>query len=443
MSQSSQDLQVGDGEQLSAMSYVELPQKLHRREISFSVYSLAVPRVPILMSIRTLKKLGAIVDFGERTVCFHKVDKNIVIPLTETRSGHLLIDLTKDWLNAAGNSVSGNDQPTFVTTSSPSGEQYMSDEKGFCDGDQCIQSACVREHDMSNMSAVPVYDLSSPELDRPVEECDECLQMGSAIARPTSQFAFALACGVHGAAAPGGSDPYAVRPVGNLNDGILGLPGEEEGPEGQGQDSRGRAVRLLTTGRSGSQGRTDSWSSLLRRAPDHEARARESLRLQRSRLVESVREVPSEGGVRSSLGRARTLSPGRPLQRGREEAGAGGHRERGGWRDCASQRFERQECGLGRSRTVTLDKLSKVRAEKEKSLAKSKGAQAKSKTAPSSTTTTTSPAPCYSVSGELDRRPEHERDPRPEEVSRAREDGRGTGVRGPGRQLVVSGARRE
>ena len=366
----------GDGEQLSAMSYVELPQKLHRREISFSVYSLDVPRVPILMSIRTLKKLGAIVDFGERTVCFHKVDQSIVNPLTETRSGHLLIDLTKDWLNAAGNPEIGNDRPTYVTTSSRSGEQYMRAGEELCEGDQCVSSACVPAHDMSGNLAVPVFDLSSPELDRPVEECDECLQMGSAIARPTSQFAFALACGVHGAAAPGGADTCAVHPVGDFNDGILGLPGEEEGPEGEGQDSRGRALRLLETGRP--QGRANSWSTLLRRAPDHEARTREPFRFQRPGMVASVREVPFESGVRASLGRTRTLSPSRSSQRGCEEGGARGH--------AKNVALEGAEQSL-------LDKLGKVRAEKEKSLAKSKGAQAKSKAAPSSMTTSTSPAP--------------------------------------------------
>ncbi|CAE7314903.1 unnamed protein product, partial [Symbiodinium sp. CCMP2456] len=160
----------GDGKQLSAMSYVELPQKLQQREISFSVYSLDVPRVPILMSIRTLKKLGAIVNFGERTVCFHKIDKTIFIPLTETRSGHFLIDLTKDWLNAAGNCEGRKDRPPFASTSSHRGEQYMSAEIERCEGDQCLPSTCFPAHDMSDKTAVPVYDLSSPELDRPVEE---------------------------------------------------------------------------------------------------------------------------------------------------------------------------------------------------------------------------------------------------------------------------------
>ena len=429
----------GDGEQLSAMSYVELPQKLHRREISFSVYSLDVPRVPILMSIRTLKKLGAIVDFGERTVCFHKVDQSIVIPLTETRSGHLLIDLTKDWLNAAGNPEIGKDRPTYVTTSSHSGEQYMRAGEELCEGDQCVLTACVPAHDMSDRSAVPVFDLSSPELDHPVEECDECLQMGSAIARPTSQFAFALACGVHGAAAPDGADVCTVHPVGDFDDGILGLPGEEEGPEGEGQDSRGRAVRFLETGRPGPSRRANSWSTLLRRAPDHEAWAREPLRLQRSRMVASVREMPVACGVRTSLGRARTFSPSRSSQRRREEGSARGHGEGEDWRGRGPQRAQRQECGFGRCGTVTPGQAEQGACGKGEKPGEIQGSPGEVENSATSYDDIHVPGTCYSVSGELDRRPDYERDPRTEEAPRARDDGRGAGVHDPGRQLVFSG----
>ena len=53
--------------------------------------------VPILLSITTLRKLGAVIDFHCRTIIFKHVDPGITIPLTESRSGHLLLDLTRDW----------------------------------------------------------------------------------------------------------------------------------------------------------------------------------------------------------------------------------------------------------------------------------------------------------------------------------------------------------
>ena len=82
-----------NGQQKSAVSYVELPQAVNHREVYLGVFTLDVRSVPILLSIKTLKRLGAVIDFEHRRICFRRVDSQMYIPLTESRSGHLLLDL--------------------------------------------------------------------------------------------------------------------------------------------------------------------------------------------------------------------------------------------------------------------------------------------------------------------------------------------------------------
>ncbi|CAE7943401.1 RE2 [Symbiodinium necroappetens] len=358
----------GDGEQLSAMSYVELPQKLHQREISFSVYSLDVPRVPILMSIRTLKKLGAIVDFGERTVCFCKIDRTIVIPLTETRSGHLLIDLTKDWLNAAGNRDSCKDRLPFASTSSHSGEQYMSVEGERCEGDQCLPSTCVPEHDMSDKSAVPsVYDLSSPELDRPVEFMAQ--------RRPSAQTPTMSTPQERSAAA---SSATVEKKKGQKEK--AKIPEEErydfsrqEGPDPRDGRTAGAPCygehQIMKPGRGSLSGsNAHGWWRVcekcrLRLAYAPAWGAHGHFR-QAGPLNADVKKVVMEVAEKEKAGE--TVD-----------------------RDVLNAK----NVALDGAEKSLIDKLSKVRAEKEKNLAKSKGAQAKSKAAPPSVTTTSSEAP--------------------------------------------------
>ncbi|CAE7036395.1 TY1B-A [Symbiodinium sp. CCMP2592] len=99
----------GNAQQETATSYVEVPQTLGGNAISLGVFALDVPRIPILLSIRTLKKLGAEINFQRKTIVFKAVDPGVTIGLQESASGHLLLDLAHDWLRTpgAGQSFSG------------------------------------------------------------------------------------------------------------------------------------------------------------------------------------------------------------------------------------------------------------------------------------------------------------------------------------------------
>ena len=56
---------------------------------------------PILLSVATLKALGATIDFGESTMVLKKVDSSKLLALEESQTGHLLLPLVQDILSGA------------------------------------------------------------------------------------------------------------------------------------------------------------------------------------------------------------------------------------------------------------------------------------------------------------------------------------------------------
>ena len=57
-----------------------------------------VPDQPILVSVKSLKALGAILDFSRNEVIYTKVCDRSVVPLQVAANGHLLMPLTGDLL---------------------------------------------------------------------------------------------------------------------------------------------------------------------------------------------------------------------------------------------------------------------------------------------------------------------------------------------------------
>ena len=79
----------GNAEERSAESFIMLPQKIHGQDTSLGIYTLDVPGVPILLGIRTMKKLGALIDVSAPSLVFTKVFPGVHIPLTRGKNGHL------------------------------------------------------------------------------------------------------------------------------------------------------------------------------------------------------------------------------------------------------------------------------------------------------------------------------------------------------------------
>ena len=88
----------GNGQVKQSESYLLLPQHVGAKKVLLGIYTLMAEKVPILIGMRTLTKLGAIVDVTGGWLVLTNVDAKIKIPLQKSAAGHLLVDLTQDWL---------------------------------------------------------------------------------------------------------------------------------------------------------------------------------------------------------------------------------------------------------------------------------------------------------------------------------------------------------
>ena len=65
------------------------------------MHALDKGTAPVLLSVATLKALGAIVDFGASTMVLRQVDPQRLLTLEQSRAGHLLLPLVGDILDKA------------------------------------------------------------------------------------------------------------------------------------------------------------------------------------------------------------------------------------------------------------------------------------------------------------------------------------------------------
>jgi hypothetical protein len=68
---------------------------------SMDVHTLQAPGVPILLSIKSLRRMGAIIDFGNDTAVFTKLNGCKLVQLERASSGHQLFPLTTDVFEGA------------------------------------------------------------------------------------------------------------------------------------------------------------------------------------------------------------------------------------------------------------------------------------------------------------------------------------------------------
>ena len=90
----------GNGETQSSTSYVEVPQVVNGQGIRLGIHAIDAPGVPILLSVKTLKKLEAVIDFKRCCMVMKAFSTTRWIPLKQGANDHLLLDLTRDWYEA-------------------------------------------------------------------------------------------------------------------------------------------------------------------------------------------------------------------------------------------------------------------------------------------------------------------------------------------------------
>ena len=88
----------GSGSVGFSLSHVLIPQDLGESRVDLGVYSLDVEKVPILVGIRTLRALKTVLDCHQDTAVFAALDATVGVKLKRSASGHLLLDLSRNWL---------------------------------------------------------------------------------------------------------------------------------------------------------------------------------------------------------------------------------------------------------------------------------------------------------------------------------------------------------
>ena len=83
----------------SSESFVYLKQQVGNHEIKLGAYTIDATGVPLLLGIRTLERLGAILDTKQGYLVMKTVDPTLIVPLKRSQTGHLLLDLCSNWLD--------------------------------------------------------------------------------------------------------------------------------------------------------------------------------------------------------------------------------------------------------------------------------------------------------------------------------------------------------
>ena len=88
----------GNGTTQHSESFIHLHQSIGEHEVSLGVFTLDTSGVPLLIGVKSLERLGAVIDVDQQVLVLKTVDPRLVVPLRRSRTGHLLLDLCSKWL---------------------------------------------------------------------------------------------------------------------------------------------------------------------------------------------------------------------------------------------------------------------------------------------------------------------------------------------------------
>ena len=83
------------------MSTAHLEVQANQRPGLLKVHALDQGSGPVLISIATLRSLGAIIDYEKDVAVFRKLDPTKLVKLERSAAGHQLLPLTDDLLSGA------------------------------------------------------------------------------------------------------------------------------------------------------------------------------------------------------------------------------------------------------------------------------------------------------------------------------------------------------
>ena len=86
----------GNGSENQCSSTVHLKIEANASPGSLKVHCLDQGSGPLLLSVESLRKLGAIVDFAEDMICFRSLDAQKIVQVERSTTGHQLLSMTED-----------------------------------------------------------------------------------------------------------------------------------------------------------------------------------------------------------------------------------------------------------------------------------------------------------------------------------------------------------
>ena len=100
----------GNGQGQCATSEATLLLASNEKPVTLSINTLDVENVPVLLSVKTMERMGAVIDFARGQAIFEKINPGKVVKLHRASTGHLMVDLRCDLAECA---------PTTCDTAAP------------------------------------------------------------------------------------------------------------------------------------------------------------------------------------------------------------------------------------------------------------------------------------------------------------------------------------
>lgn len=99
--ESKRRFRFGNGEGRNASSEATLRLTAAGHPLDLKINTFDVDNVPILLSVKTMERFGAVVDFKNGQAIFEALDPAKVVRLHRARNGHLMVDVRGDLMDSA------------------------------------------------------------------------------------------------------------------------------------------------------------------------------------------------------------------------------------------------------------------------------------------------------------------------------------------------------
>lgn len=88
----------GNSQKSRCMSTCTMKIPCEAQPLNMKVHVLEQGQAPILLSVESLRRMGAIIDYANDLAVFRKLDAKVVVPLERSQAGHQLLPLSEDFL---------------------------------------------------------------------------------------------------------------------------------------------------------------------------------------------------------------------------------------------------------------------------------------------------------------------------------------------------------